>query len=213
MVDAAVSGGPSGAQRGQLSVIVGGREEDVNSVRGVLQCFAKAITHVGPLGAGHAVKAMNNVLNASHLLLASEAMCALSNFGIDPQAALAAINLSSGRSLISEQRLSQEVFSRRFAYGFKLGLMHKDVTIANRILDQAFPSACLMRQTMQLMDLALQQFGYNADYTEAVRVVEERARVTMRPTAERVAPSSVPSANDVSGRRRACESEENVESH
>lgn len=71
------------------------------------------------------VKAINNTLNVSQLLLCAEGLAALSKMGADPKNALDFINRSSGRSLISMERMPKEVLSRDFAYGFKLGLMRK----------------------------------------------------------------------------------------
>ena len=79
--------------------------------RPALSLFAKTITHVGTVGSGHAVKAMNNVLNATHLLATAEALCTLSKLGVDPAQALTAINASSGRSMISEVRFPQDMHS------------------------------------------------------------------------------------------------------
>ena len=121
MVDSPVSGGPDGAKTGELTAMVGG---DANRVaHPVISRFAKKkIVHCGPIGSGHAVKAVNNCLNAAHLIVGGEALIALAKWGVQPEIALNAINASSGRSLQTEVRLPEEVLSRKFDYGFKLGL-------------------------------------------------------------------------------------------
>ena len=82
MVDAPVSGGPRGAEAQKLAVIVGSSDDTTfKNVEPLLSCFAKQVTHVGPLGSGHAIKAINNILNVTHLMLASEGMAALTNMG------------------------------------------------------------------------------------------------------------------------------------
>ena len=129
MFDCPVSGGPDGALSGQLTAMVGG--DDKHAARPFISLFAKkAIVDCGPIGAGHAVKAMNNCLNAAHLILGGEALLTLTKLGVKPDVALNAINSSSGRSLQTEIRIPREVLSRKFDYGFKLGLMLKDVKIA-----------------------------------------------------------------------------------
>jgi len=131
MVDCPVSGGPAGAKSGQLTSMMGGPLEAVSAVEPYLRRMAqKNVVPVGSIGAGHAVKAVNNTLNAAHLVIASEGLLALANFGISPEVALEAINGSSGRSLQTQERIPKEVLSREFDYGFPLGLMLKDVTIA-----------------------------------------------------------------------------------
>ena len=97
-VDAPVSGGTSGAEAGTLTVMVGGDEHAVQRARVVLEAFGKRIVHCGPVGAGHAVKAVNNALLAAQLWATGEGLAALSAAGVDPRIALEVINASSGRS-------------------------------------------------------------------------------------------------------------------
>ena len=131
MVDCPVSGGPAGAKSGQLTSMIGGPLDAVSTVAPLLQRMAhKKVVHVGVIGAGHAIKAVNNTMNTAHLVLAAEGLLALAKFGIAPAVAIDAINGSSGRSLQTEVRIPKEVFSREFNYGFPLKLMLKDATIA-----------------------------------------------------------------------------------
>jgi len=109
MIDAPVSGGPEGSKKGSLAVIAGGDAEIVKKVLPLLHLFGRSITHVGGLGAGHAVKAVNNTLNTSHLILAAEGLAVLSKMGICPKVAVSAINESSGRSLMTEARIPGDV--------------------------------------------------------------------------------------------------------
>ena len=83
MVDAPVSGGVKGAQNGTLTIMAGGPDADVAEVNPVLTALGKP-KHVGPAGAGHALKALNNLMSATHLLVTSEAMLAGKEFGLDP---------------------------------------------------------------------------------------------------------------------------------
>eukprot|EP00899_Mesostigma_viride_P014499 jgi/Mesvir1/2304/Mv19337-RA.1 len=147
MVDSPVSGGPGGARAGTLTSMMGGPADDVARVRPLVQSFSRKIVHVGErVGSGHAVKAVNNAMSAAQLLLAGEGLLALAKMGIDPTVACDVINSSSGRSLMSEVRLPEEVLTGRFGYGFKLGLMRKDVGIANGLVQQNFPDATLFKE-------------------------------------------------------------------
>lgn len=131
MVDCPVSGGPAGGKSGQLASMVGGSPNAISTVEPYLRCMAqKKVVQVGPIGSGHAVKAVNNTLNTAHLAIATEGLLALAKFGVPPDVAVEAINGSSGRSLQTEERIPKEVLSREFDYGFPLGLMLKDVTVA-----------------------------------------------------------------------------------
>jgi 3-hydroxyisobutyrate dehydrogenase len=119
MVDCPVSGGPAGAASGQLTAMIGSDDAEALLVAAPLVAlFAhKAVVRTGPLGSGHAVKAINNALNVAHLAIASEGLLALAAMGVPPTIALAAINGSSGRSLQTQERLPKEVLTRRFGYG------------------------------------------------------------------------------------------------
>eukprot|EP00397_Hematodinium_sp_SG-2012_P044466 GEMP01049677.1.p1 GENE.GEMP01049677.1~~GEMP01049677.1.p1 ORF type:complete len:313 (+),score=71.77 GEMP01049677.1:215-1153(+) len=139
LVDCPVSGGPLGAENATLTTMFGGDKESVEIAMS-LSAFAKVKEHVGPLAAGHAVKAINNMLNCIHLLAATEGLLALSKFGVPPEKALDCINMSSGRSLQTEVR----VLTRKFNYGFKLGLMEKDVHTARNIQDNVLPESALL---------------------------------------------------------------------
>jgi len=182
MVDSPVSGGPDGAKTGELTAMVGG---DANRVaHPVISLFAKKkIVHCGPIGSGHAVKAVNNCLNAAHLIVGGEALIALAKWGVQPEIALNAINASSGRSLQTEVRLPEEVLSRKFDYGFKLGLMLKDVRIAVDGLISAEES-CREGSVLPLVKILLEKStdeqGYDVDYTRVVRTLELGAGIELR---------------------------------
>jgi len=182
MVDSPVSGGPDGAKTGELTAMVGG---DANRrAHPVISLFSKKkIVHCGPIGSGHAVKAVNNCLNAAHLIVGGEALIALAKWGVQPDIALNAINASSGRSLQTEVRLPEEVLSRKFDYGFKLGLMLKDVRIAVDGLISAEES-CREGSVLPLVKILLEKStdeqGYDVDYTRVVRTLELGAGIELR---------------------------------
>eukprot|EP00943_MAST-04B_sp_MAST-4B-sp1_P001533 g1533.t1 len=182
-IDAPVSGGPHGAAAGTLTVMVGGNDPDTieQSLNFIRNTFGKKVVSVGPVGSAHAVKSINNCLNSSHLLIASEGLCALKAMGVCPDVALSVINSSSGRSLQTEARLPEKVLTRSFDYGFRLGLMKKDVGIANGLLDSYFPDATLMRETKRLLEAACDRLGTDADYTECVKELEARSNALLVP--------------------------------
>jgi 3-hydroxyisobutyrate dehydrogenase len=81
MVGAPISGGPRGAELQSLSVIVGASDRAYLKVKDTLSSFARQVTHVGSLGSGHAIKSINNILNVTHLMIASEGIAALTKMG------------------------------------------------------------------------------------------------------------------------------------
>lgn len=186
MIDCPVSGGPNGAASGELTAMVGG--EHNYDAMAIISLFAKKkIVECGPVGAGHAVKAMNNCLNAAHLIVAGEALLALAKLGVQPGVALDAINASSGRSLQTEVRIPIEVLTRKFDYGFKLGLMLKDVRIAVDCLktprETNDDARTLMLPVVKyIMEKAVNDQGYDADYTRVLRTLELEAGIELRGT-------------------------------
>lgn len=133
-IDAPVSGGIVGASSGTLTVMAGTDKLTPNE-RLLLSTVSNNIVECRQVGYGNAIKAVNNYLNMTHLLLASEAVIKLKKLGVDPSIALDVINSSSGRSLQTEVRIPKEVFTGNFNYGFKLNLMRKDILNSGFILE------------------------------------------------------------------------------
>mmetsp|Transcript_112575 Transcript_112575/g.281986 ORF Transcript_112575/g.281986 Transcript_112575/m.281986 type:complete len:356 (-) Transcript_112575:44-1111(-) len=180
-LDCPVSGGPRGATAGSLTCMLGADDEAAaERVIPVVQSFSKKVVRCGPVGAGHAVKAVNNALNVTHLLLGHEGLLALQRLGVDPSVAVEAINGSSGRSLQTEQRLPQEVLSGRFGYGFKLPLMAKDCRIAAKVLEENLPAASLLPAAAKLVQEATRQEPEDADYTRVVCHLERKTGAELR---------------------------------
>lgn len=176
-VDCPVSGGPSGAAQGSLTSMIGGQKNpSQRALEFVSSTFSKEgkVVVVGPIGSAHSVKAINNCLNATHLIVACEGLLALKASGISPATALSVINNSSGRSLQTEKRIPETVLTRNFNYGFSITLMAKDVRIANAILDNNYPTCSkIMRETLSLYEKAVIKQGKQADYTEVVKLLED----------------------------------------
>jgi 3-hydroxyisobutyrate dehydrogenase len=176
-VDAPVSGGVKGAVAGTLTVMCGGTEEDIERARPVLQAFGKKIIRCGDVGAGDAVKAMNQALLAIHIWSAGEALTALAKLGVSAEVALDVINGSSGRSNSSENLFPERVIGRKYPRTFKIALLDKDVGIAAGIVDETQTPAPFIDLAARLFAEAHQELGEEADHVEAVRVIEEKAGV------------------------------------
>ncbi|HMS03177.1 MAG TPA: NAD(P)-dependent oxidoreductase [Gemmatimonadaceae bacterium] len=179
-VDAPVSGGVSGAEAGALTVMCGGDADDVARVRPVLEAFGQRIVHAGPVGAGHALKAVNNALLALHIWGAAEGLTALARSGVAPELALEVINASSGRANATENLFPQRVLTGAFPRTFRAALLDKDVGIAAELARDAQVPSPLLQLTAELWRMAHRELGEEADHVEAVRVVERLAGVTLR---------------------------------
>ncbi len=166
--DAPVSGGPEKAMTGKLTSMVGGDKDKYLEIEDVLKSFSNPI-YVGNIGNGCAIKSINNILNVSHLCLAAEALQSLSELGIDKKVALDVINKSSGRSLMTEERIPVDVFQKDYNFGFSLGLMNKDVKLAMNILENPI----MFSQINNLLDKSIDKYGKDADYTEVCKLYWE----------------------------------------
>ncbi len=178
-LDAPVSGGVVGAEQGKLTVMVGGDAAVLEQVRPVLSRFGAKIVHCGPVGAGDALKAVNNALLAMHIWGTAEGLAALEKAGVKAEIALDVINASSGRSNASQNLFPDRVVTRAFPRTFRLALLDKDVGIAAQVArEQQVPSP-LLQLTSSLMRQAHEELGEEADHVEAVRVVEQQAGTTI----------------------------------
>lgn len=178
-IDAPVSGGVSGAEAGTLTVMVGGDAAALERARPILETFAGKIVHCGGVGAGDAVKAVNNALLAVQVWSTAEGLAALSRLGVNAATALDVINSSSGRSNASINLFPERVLNRSFPRTFRLSLLDKDVGIAAGIAHQTGTPAPLLDETARLFAEAHRELGDEADHVEAVKVVERRAGTTI----------------------------------
>lgn len=149
-LDAPVSGGPSGAAAGKLTMMIGGADRDVALAGPVIEAMAAKVLHVGPSGAGNVAKLVNNLLAAAHMVTTSEGLKLALAAGIDPEAALGVINAASGRSMISEVHFPTWVVSNRFDSGFSMGLMRKDVRLASELAARSGADLPLAEMVAQL---------------------------------------------------------------
>jgi 3-hydroxyisobutyrate dehydrogenase len=133
-LDAGISGGAAAAEKGTLTITAGGAPEDVDAVRPVLAAFAATVHHLGPVGAGHTAKLLNNFLNAVTLAATAEVMVAGTRAGLDLRTLLAAINGGSGQSFASSNRFPRIVEGDYLEGGLTGRLMTKDVTLYTELL-------------------------------------------------------------------------------
>lgn len=171
-LDAPVSGGVAGAEQGALTVMVGGDAATLERVQPVLACFGKRIVHCGAVGAGDALKAVNNALLAMHIWGTAEGLVALEKAGVTADIALDVINSSSGRSNSSMNLFPERVLTRAFPRTFRLALLDKDVGIAAELAREHQVPSPLLQLTAELFRMAHNELGEEADHVEAVKVVE-----------------------------------------
>jgi 3-hydroxyisobutyrate dehydrogenase len=177
VVDAPVSGGVPRAQTGELSIMVGGADEDVAMAQPVLRVLGdpERQFRTGRLGSGHAMKALNNIVGAATYCATAEAVLAGARFGIDPRVMIEILNSSTGRNTATEQKFPAHVLPRTFNSGFALALMTKDLRIALELAREVGTPAELLAGVTDLYGQALERLGPSADNTDVVRHLESQA--------------------------------------
>ena len=178
--DCPVSGGTNGAEAGVLTVMVGGEPAVFARARPILEAFGKLIVHVGPVGAGDTMKAINQVLLASNILSLGEALTAMVKAGVPARAGIDVLNASSGRSFVSEALIPARVLTGSWPNTFRLALMDKDVKIALELIGQLGLEAPLLERVAAGTADARAQLGEDADYLEPIKLNERRAGVEVR---------------------------------
>jgi 3-hydroxyisobutyrate dehydrogenase len=178
--DCPVSGGTSGAEAGTLTIMVGGDDATFARARPVLEMLGRRIEHMGPVGAGHAMKAVNNALLAVNLEAFGEGFAALVKAGVPARKAVEVLNASSGRSFVSEALVPDRVLSGGWPQTFRLALLDKDVGIALGLLDETGIRGPVLHLVGELFHQARAALGDEADHVEAIRLIEREAGVEIR---------------------------------
>jgi 3-hydroxyisobutyrate dehydrogenase len=169
LIDAPVSGGVAGAVAGSLTIMVGGPEEAFAAARPPLAAIGRRVVHAGDVGAGHAVKALNNLMSAAHLIVSSEALIAGRRFGLDPAVMLEIINGSSGRSGSTENKWPNYVLTERFDAGFSIRLMVKDMRLALGIEHATGTPAPVSEAAVAAWETAARDLPPDVDHTAIAR--------------------------------------------
>jgi 3-hydroxyisobutyrate dehydrogenase len=188
MVDAPVSGAEWGAQAAELVFMCGGAGTDIERVRPLLDCMGKAVFHLGPLGAGHAMKCLNNLVTALNFLAVIEGLAIGKRYGLDPAAMVDVLDRSTGMSWVSQTHIRQRVISRSFDDPFKLALMLKDIGIAMRLARSEDVPAPLSALGQELWRAAGRAAAPEASVSELARWVERMTGTEITAGAARSSP-------------------------
>jgi 3-hydroxyisobutyrate dehydrogenase len=166
LIDAPVSGGVRRAIDGSLSIMVGGDAAQIERAQPLLEAMGKNLTATGPIGSGHAVKALNNYVSAAGLAAACEAAIVAESFGVDPNVLVDVLNVSTGRNNSTEVKMKPFVLSGKFSSGFSMALMAKDLRTAAELAEQLTIDARGAHDAAALWADASAALGKAADHTE-----------------------------------------------
>jgi 3-hydroxyisobutyrate dehydrogenase-like beta-hydroxyacid dehydrogenase len=179
-IDAPVSGGPSGAEKGTVAIMVAGPRAYADQLRPILDVLGKVFWVGEEAGMGQAMKLVNNVLSASAVAMTSEALVMGAKAGLDADTMIAVINSGSGRNTATEDKFPRCVLTRRFDFGFSVGLMHKDVKLGVEFGESLGVPMIVGNAVKQLLSITKVSQGDDVDLTRTVCTVEKWVGVEVK---------------------------------
>ncbi|WP_339385894.1 NAD(P)-dependent oxidoreductase [Burkholderia sp. Ac-20379] len=179
MIDAPVSGGVPRAVTGELAIMTGGAKQDVERAMPLLRRMGTTVTEVGGIGAGQAMKALNNLVSAGGFLIGVEALLIGQQFGLDTETMVDVLNASTGMNNSTQKKFKQFVLSRAFNSNFGLDLLAKDVGIALTVANEGGVAAPFSSLCRDLWSAAVNTLGHGKDHTEMARFSELLAGVAL----------------------------------
>lgn len=179
-VDAPVSGGVSGAERGTLAVMVSCPRPTFDELEPVLKVFGKPFFLGEKPGSAQTMKLANNLLAAAALAISSEAIVMGVKAGLDPKLMVEVINAGSGRNSATQDKFPRAVLPRTFDFGFATGLSYKDVRLCVDEAEALGVPMVVGSAVRQLLAVTNATFGAESDFTNVVRTVEQWAGVEVR---------------------------------
>jgi 3-hydroxyisobutyrate dehydrogenase len=169
LIDAPVSGAVPRAKAGTLAIMIGGDDKAaIERAKPLLLCMGKQLFETGSLGTGHAMKALNNYIAAAGYTAAVEALMIGQRFGLNQETMVDILNVSTGRNFSTEVMMKEQVIQQKFATGFALGLMAKDVKIAADLGEAVGLDAPVSRLIRDRWALARERLGATRDTSEAL---------------------------------------------
>jgi 3-hydroxyisobutyrate dehydrogenase-like beta-hydroxyacid dehydrogenase len=179
-IDAPVSGGITGAEKGTLAIMVSGPRDAFDEIEPILRIMGKPFFCGEKPGQAQVMKLCNNLLAAAALAISSEAIVMGVKAGLDPALMCEVINVSSGRNSATQDKFPRAILPRSFDFGFATGLSHKDVRLC---VDEAEAMGVPMvvgSAVRQMLAVTSASFGAESDFTSIVKVVEQWAGVEVR---------------------------------
>ena len=179
MIDCPVSGGVPRAKSGELAIMAGGEAADLDRADAVLHAMGTSIHRCGAIGAGQAMKALNNLVSAGGFLIGIEALLMGQKFGLDTALMVDVLNASSGMTNSSQRKFKQYVLNRQFDDGFGLDLMVKDLGIALEVGRETNTPTPFSALCKEMWAAALASLGPGHNHTHAALMSEKMANETL----------------------------------
>jgi 3-hydroxyisobutyrate dehydrogenase len=181
LIDVPVSGGPQYAAAGTIALLAGGTDAQYARVLPALEAISPNIFHCGPVGSGHVMKVVNNLMAASQRLLTFEVVSLAVKNGLDPNTVVEALLKSSGRNYTLDVTFRRHILSGELFQGFTLGLMHKDVKLATKLADDSKVPLFLGGLVGEYYRTIINEIGSDEDVNMAVRYFEKASGAAICP--------------------------------
>ena len=179
LVDAPVSGGVAGARKGSVAIMVGGPQARYERAREVLETISPNVFHAGDIGAGHAMKLINNMISSCVRIATFEGLALAVKAGLDPRCFADILSKCTGRGYVADTTLPDYVIPGRRDQGFGLALMYKDLTLATGLAQELKVPLTAGAHARELFRRALNELGEDVDITQLVRIFECAASVNV----------------------------------
>jgi 3-hydroxyisobutyrate dehydrogenase-like beta-hydroxyacid dehydrogenase len=181
LLDAPVSGGVWGAERGTLSIMAAGDEGVFQTVRDILGIIGNNVFYLGAKpGLGQVIKLINNLLSATAMVASSEAMVLGVKAGLDPEKALEVLNVSSGRNTATLEKFPRYVLPRTFSAGMFLEVFYKDLRLAIEMAEFYGVPMFVGNAVKQMWSYAISRGGGKKDNMEITKYIEEWGGVEIK---------------------------------
>jgi 3-hydroxyisobutyrate dehydrogenase len=181
LIDAPVSGGVAKAITGTLTIMIGSDNvAALAKAKPVLSCMGTTFFEVGGLGAGHAAKALNNVVAAANYAVLAEALLTAERYGIEPEMFVDIVSASTGQSFLSSIVMKNFVLTKKFNTGFSVGLLAKDAAIAAELCKELAIEAPHVQLASQRWTQARDALGAAEDNSKAILAWRDSRSVPTR---------------------------------
>jgi 3-hydroxyisobutyrate dehydrogenase-like beta-hydroxyacid dehydrogenase len=178
VIDAPVSGGVAGAERGTLTFMVSGPSDAYQQIQPIFSALGKNIFYIGEKpGLAQMMKLINNLLSATAMIISSEAFVLGAKAGLDAEVMLKVINSSSGRNSATEDKFPKAVIPRTFESGFKTDLMYKDLKLCLEEAEALRVPMWVANTVRQICAYAISQSGGSRDFSTIIQYIESWAKV------------------------------------
>ena len=134
-IDCGMTGGAQGAEKGTLTLMMGGDGSVIKSATPALETFTNRLVHVGKVGSGHALKLIHNMVTHTIFLSTVEGVIGAKKLGIDPKTVIDVFNSGNARSFISESRFPNHILSEKWDARSRVSNLHKDLSMVTKLLN------------------------------------------------------------------------------